>query len=297
MIDTVSVNGRWARVRVSGDESLPTLLLLHGITRSLEDWDPVFDALGGSGPDTCPEYRMIAPDLPGYGWSAPHPDGAGLAALADGAAEVLAALRVRGPVHVVGNSLGGAVTMTLLARHPDLVATMTLVDPAGFGKQVTPMLRLFGVPLLGKLIATIPSPLNAWVSERLIFADKSFATRARRDHAMAIARETDAGLTAWKTAGELGSVLHGVRPQWREELHRAIAPTPRPTLVMWGDQDRILPASHLLNVHPLMPHAETVMIPGVGHMPQLECTPEFTALLTEFLGRNAIPQLPRAASH
>ena len=77
MTRSIPVRGRWVRVRESGDASLPTLLLLHGITRSLEDWDPTFEALEG-------EYRLIAPDLAGYGWSAPHPDGAGLAALAIG---------------------------------------------------------------------------------------------------------------------------------------------------------------------------------------------------------------------
>ncbi|KXO96738.1 Lipase 1 precursor [Tsukamurella tyrosinosolvens] len=289
MTRSIPVRGRWVRVRESGDASLPTLLLLHGITRSLEDWDPTFEALEG-------EYHLIAPDLAGYGWSAPHPDGAGLAALADGVAETLAALNVAGPVHVAGNSLGGAVTMTLLARHPELVASMTLVDPAGFGKEVTPLLRLLGVPVLGKLIATTPSRPGAIVQERLIFADKSYATRARIDHAMAIARETDAGLTAWKTADALGSVLGGVRQDWRDELHRTIARTPRPTMVLWGSRDKVLPPAHLDNARALIPHAETHLIPGVGHMPQLECTREFAALITSFLQRNPVAELPKAAS-
>ncbi|GAA1087101.1 alpha/beta fold hydrolase [Tsukamurella spumae] len=120
MISRIPVRGRWVRVRTSGDASLPTLVLLHGITRSLEDWDPTFEALNG-------QYRLIAPDLSGYGWSAPHPDGAGLAALARGVGELLDTLEVSGPVHVAGNSLGGAVTMTLLAQRPELVASMTLV--------------------------------------------------------------------------------------------------------------------------------------------------------------------------
>lgn len=289
MIRSIPVNGRWVRVRVSGDEALPTLLLLHGITRSLEDWDPTFEALEG-------EYRLIAPDLSGYGWSAPHPDGAGLAALARGVAELLDSLSITEPVHVAGNSLGGAVAMTLLAQRPELVASMTLVDPAGFGKEVTPLLRLLGIPVLGKLIATTASRPGAIVQERLIFADKSFATRARIDHAMAIARETDAGLTAWKTADSLGSVLRGVRQDWRDELHRTIAKTPRPTLVLWGDADRVLPPSQLDNARKLMPHAETHLIPGVGHMPQIECTREFAALLTSFLQRHADVELPKAAS-
>lgn len=286
---SIPVNGRWVRVRVAGDESLPTLVLLHGITRSLEDWDPTFDALEG-------EYRLIAPDLAGYGWSAPHPDGATLAALARGVAETLEALGVTEPVHVAGNSLGGAVTMTLLAQRPELVATMTLADPAGFGKEVTPLLRLLGIPVLGKIMATTPSRPSAILQERLIFADKSLATRARIDHAMAIARETDAGLTAWKTADSLGTVFGGVRQDWRDDLHRTIAKTPRPTMVLWGDRDLILPPKHLDAARTLLPHAETHLLPGIGHMPQLECPREFASLITDFLQRNPIAELPKAAS-
>lgn len=289
MISTIAVNGRWARVRVEGDESKPTVLLLHGITRSLEDWDPQFESLSG-------DFRLIATDLPGYGWSAPHPDGAGLPALARGVGETLDALKVTGPVHVVGNSLGGAVTMTLLTQRPEQVATITLVDSAGFGKEVTPLLRLLGLPLIGKLMATTPSRLSAIIQERLIFADKSFATRARIDHAMKIARETDAGLTTWRTADSLGSVLGGVQQEWRDELQATIAKTPRPTMVLWGDRDKILPPKHLSAARALIPHAEGHLIPGVGHMPQLECAPEFDALLTDFLERNATPELRRVAS-
>lgn len=289
MIRRIPVRGRWMRVRTSGDPSLPTLLLLHGITRSLEDWDPTFSALDG-------QYRLIAPDLPGYGWSAPHPDGAGLDALAGGVGELLDELDVTGPLHVAGNSLGGAVTMTLLAQRPEQVATMTLVDPAGFGSEVTPLLRLLGVPVVGKIIATNPNRLGAIMQERLIFADTSFATRARIDHAMAIARETDAGLTAWRTGHELGSVLGGVDEGWRDSLHATIAQTPRPTMVLWGDKDQILPPKHLDAARTLLPHAESHLLPGIGHMPQLECAPEFAALITDFLDRNALEQVPLAAS-
>ncbi|WP_040766560.1 alpha/beta fold hydrolase [Tsukamurella sp. 1534] len=285
----ITVNGRWARVRTAGDESLPTVLLLHGITRSLEDWDPQFDSLAG-------QYHLVATDLPGYGWSAPHPDGAGLDALARGVGETLDALNITGPVHVVGNSLGGAVTMTLLAQRPDQVAAITLVDPAGFGKEVTPLLRVLGIPVLGRILATTASRPSAILQERLIFADKSFATRARIDHALAIARETEAGLTAWRTADLLGSIRHGIEQAWRDELHARIAKTPRPTLVLWGDRDRVLPPSHLSAARMLMPHAEGHLIPGVGHMPQLECAERFNELLTDFLDRNAATDLPRAAS-
>lgn len=279
---TMVVDGRWARVRVAGDPTRPTLLLLHGITRSLEDWDPVFDRLAD-------RYHLIAVDLPGYGWSAPHPDGAGLAALADGVAQTLAALGVDRPAHVVGNSLGGAVTMTLLARHPERVASMTLVDSAGFGRSVTPLLRVLGIPVLGKVLATRINLPSAWLQERLIFADGAHVTRRRLRHAMAIGRETEAGLTAWRTVDQLGTVRGGIKSQWRTELNEQVRALPRPTLVTWGGRDRVLPTSHVDNVRRYLPQARIHLFPDVGHMPQLECPGEFSGVLDEFVGSLTAP--------
>ncbi len=271
--------GRRVRVRVAGDPDKQPVVLLHGITRSLEDWDPLFERLAG-------EFRLIAPDLAGYGWSAPHPAGAGLAALAEGVGQTLDALGETRSVHVVGNSLGGAVTLTLATQRPQQVATTTLVDAAGFGHEVTPLLRTLGVPGLGRRLATHTNRASAVLQERLIFADPALATRARVNHALAIGRTTDAGLTAWRTARELGSPRVGVRPEWRASLLDAVGAAPRPTLAVWGDRDRVLPAKHLENLRRALPHAETHLLPGIGHMPQLESPDEFAALLADFLRRH-----------
>ncbi|WP_072845253.1 alpha/beta fold hydrolase [Rhodococcus tukisamuensis] len=58
---------------------------------------------------------------------------------------------------------------------------------------------------------------------------------------------------------------------------------PRPTLVMWGERDRVQPAHHLVAARSMYPHAETHLFPGVGHMPQLECPDDFAALVSAFL--------------
>lgn len=288
-IRTIAVNGRWARVRVAGDPANPTVVLLHGITRSLEDWDDVVGPL-------AEQFQVIVPDLPGYGWSSPHPGGAGLEALANGVGELLDTLGVRGPIHVAGNSLGGAVTMTLLTQRPTQVASMTLADPAGFGTEVTPLLRLLGIPLLGRIIATTASLPSAIIQERLIYADKSFATRKRVDHALKIARETDAGMTAWRTAGILGAVLTGISAQWRTELLSKVAKNPVPTLVLWGDRDKVLPPKQLDAARAALPDAQTHLIPGVGHMPQIECAPQFVALFSDFVAQHASSEQRSAVS-
>ena len=98
-------------MRVQGDAANPPVLLLHGISRSLEDWSAQFMLLAA-------KYRVIGLDLPGFGFSERKPEPATLIALADGVAETLDALSEHRPCHVIGNSLGGAVGVQTAGRPP-----------------------------------------------------------------------------------------------------------------------------------------------------------------------------------
>jgi pimeloyl-ACP methyl ester carboxylesterase len=119
--------------------------------------------------------------------------------------------------------------------------------------------------------------------ERSIFADRSLASRQRIEHAVAIGRQPDSGVVMREIAGELATG-RGVKDDWRAELSSAAVQHPRPTLVIWGDRDRVLPAHHLETAQRLMPHAKTHLFSGIGHMPQIECPDEFADLVLEFFG-------------
>ncbi|MGV0991231.1 MAG: alpha/beta fold hydrolase [Mycobacterium sp.] len=271
------VDGRRVRVRVDGDPSHPPVLLVHGIGRSLEDWDPQYERLAAG-------HRVIAVDVPGFGFS-DRPDGPiTLSAFAKG---VLGAVDVLGetrPLHVVGNSLGGAIAMQILANRPERVASLALIDPAGFGSEVTMLLRMLTLPVIGPLSTRRPTRASAKLLERTIFADPALATKARIDHALAIGGQPHTGAVMRETAVHLGTA-RGVRPGWRRQLAAFAAQHPRPTLVMWGDRDRVLPAHHLDEARRVFPHAETHLLPGIGHMPQIECPDEFADLMLPFLAK------------
>lgn len=271
----VDVDGRRTRVRIEGDRTSTPVLLLHGLGRSLEDWGPQYSLLAQS-------YRVIALDIPGFGFSERDPAPTTLEVLARGVAQTLDALDETRAVHVVGNSLGGAVAMQLLVRAPERVASLTLVDSAGFGAQVSPLLRLLTIPGLGRLIARNTTPSGARLLERTIFADSALVTDTRIDHAMAIADQPDSGQVTYEIARVLAN-WRAIRPQWRSDLLSAVTADPRPTLIVWGEQDRVLPAHHLNAVAELMPYASTQLLSGAGHAPQIERPGEFAAVLTSFL--------------
>lgn len=274
-LTSVTVRGARIRVRTSGDPAAPPVLLLHGIGRSLEDWDAQHERLS----DT---YRVISTDLAGFGLSDRLPGPATLEQLADGAVGVLDAIGERRPVHLMGNSLGGAVSMLVLTRAPERVATLTLVDAAGFGSEVTVALRVLGIPFVGARLLTRIDRAAARRTERAIFLDDAFVTEARISFALEVAGRAEQAAVFADIAKELGTV-RGVRPQWRAALLAEVARHPRPTLVVWGERDIVLPPQHLRAALAAIPHARSHVFARCGHMPQIERADGFAALARTFL--------------
>ncbi|MBW0101115.1 alpha/beta fold hydrolase [Pseudonocardia sp. KRD291] len=272
---TVTVRGARIRVRTSGDPAAPPVLLLHGIGRSLEDWDAQHERLSGT-------HRVISTDLAGFGLSDRLPGPATFEQLADGAVGVLDAIGERRPVHLMGNSLGGAVAMLVLTRAPERVATLTLVDAAGFGSEVTVALRVLGIPFVGARLLTRIDRAAARRTERAIFLDDAFVTEERVSFALEVAARADQAAVFADIARELGTV-RGVRPQWRAALLAEVARRPRPTLAVWGERDIILPGHHLRAALAAIPHARSHVFARCGHMPQIERADAFADLALTFL--------------
>jgi 2-hydroxymuconate-semialdehyde hydrolase len=273
----LNVRGTRIRVHETGDPAAPPVVLLHGIGRSLEDWSLQHPLLSG-------EYRVISLDMPGCGLSERFAVPTTLDVLAGGVWESLDALGETRPAHLMGNSLGGAVAMTMLAGHPDRVATLTLVNSAGFGKQVTVALRLLAVPGLGRRLLSGVNARTAPRMERQIFADRALVTPERIEMAIKVARQPDFAPVYLEIAKALGG-LRGVAAPWRTDLLRRVSEHVKPTMIMWGDRDAILPSAHLAAARAAFPHARAHLFPNTGHMPQIERPEEFASLVRPVLAK------------
>jgi 2-hydroxymuconate-semialdehyde hydrolase len=271
------VNVRGARIRYheSGDPAAPPVVLLHGIGRSLEDWAPQHPLLGD-------DHRVISIDLPGFGLSQRLPEHTTLPALARGVWATLDAIGETRPVHLMGNSLGGALSMQMVVEEPARVSTLTLVNSAGFGKEVTFALRMLAIPGMGRPLLGRIDQLTAPQVERTLFASSTMVTAERVAMAIKVARQPDFATVYLEIARELGG-FWGVAAQWRAELLPRVASLAKPTLLVWGDRDRILPVSHLEAARLAFPAAQWHLFPRTGHMPQLERPEEFAALVRKLL--------------
>ena len=275
----ISVGGRRVRYAVSG--AGPSVVMLHGIGRSLEDWSEQHELLAD-------RFRVYSVDLAGFGGSEPLTEPSTLPALAGFVEGFLDAVGVADPVHLVGNSLGGAVAMQVAVQAPHRVASLVLVDSAGFGREVTLTLRLLAIRPLGRLLLRRPSRLGARQVERSLFDDPALATDARIDHAYRLAQRPHAARVLLETGRNLGT-LRGVRPEWRQRLLKAVAEHGQTfwydielEVGEWGSNDRILPAKHLNAAAARLPHAQTHLFEDTGHMPQIERARAFSDLVTDF---------------
>ena len=271
----VEVHGARIRTETSGDPEAPPVVLLHGIARSLEDWAPQHERLAD-------EYRVISVDLPGFGLSDALPGPPSLDGLAAGVEDTLAVLGVDRPVHLMGNSLGGAVAMRMLCRDPDVARSLTLVASAGFGREVTLALRVLAIPGLGRRLMRRFDRRASVQVERSLFVDRALVTDERVEFGLRVAARPEYAAHFLTTAKSLGG-WRGVHPKWRAELLSRVCEIDPPTLVVWGDKDLILPATHLEAARAALPHAEFHLFPRTGHMPQIERPDEFAALVKKFL--------------
>ncbi|MGV9801380.1 alpha/beta fold hydrolase [Mycobacterium sp. NPDC003449] len=272
----VEVEGRRARVRVEGEPDRTPILMLHGIARSLEDWEPQFTRYRDAG------FRVIAVDLPGSGFSDRLPGKTALPGLAQGVVATLDAMGEVRPAHVVGSSLGGACALQILTMAPDRVASLILVGSAGFGAEVHPVLRMMATPIIGRLAARYPTRASARMIEETLYVDKSLVTDEAIDLALLLARVPGSGEVFHETARSLATI-RGTRPEWRNKLLAGVLKHPRLTLIVWGDGDRVLPSTQMDVAHRIFPHAQAHLLEGVGHLPQLEAPDQFAQITLDFV--------------
>jgi pimeloyl-ACP methyl ester carboxylesterase len=251
------------------------LVLLHGVGTSRVVWRRVVPLLA--------EERLVAaPDLPGFGSSPPAGPGFVLDAVVDTLAEALRA-RLAAPFDLLGNSLGGAVACVLAARRPELVRRLVLAAPAGFA------------PLPGPLPALTGRAGSTLIAARRVAGPPLAGSAAGRRLALlgmvAEPGRVEASDARATLRGSTGSsrIAQAIAAVTRADLRPLLAGLATPCGFMWGDRDRVVPVSSLVELRSLVPAAPAEVIRGVGHVPQLERPAEFAAAVGRLLDSITAP--------
>lgn len=260
------VLGQRLRMLDTGPRDAPPLILLHGFGSSLDTWEPWGKALSG-------RYRVIRLDLPGFGLTGPDPTGdysdartlAVVAALMDQLALPRATF--------IGNSLGGRFAWEFAAQYPRRVDKLVLISPDGFASPGFEYGKAPEVPLLLELMP--------WVGPRALIRANLAPAWAHPD------KLPDAVLERYRDMLLAPGVRRAILDRTRQTV--LADPTTRlrritaPTLLLWGDQDAMIPVANAQDYLRLMPDAHLVQLRGMGHVPFEESPNAALPALERFL--------------
>jgi pimeloyl-ACP methyl ester carboxylesterase len=272
----VELHGDRIAYRAAGDDRGPeTLLLIHGMAGSSATWRNVIPKLAAN-------YRVVAPDLLGHGLSAKPRGDYSLGAFAVWLRDLLDQLGIPRAT-VVGQSLGGGIAMQFAYQHRDRCDRVVLIGSGGLGPELNWMLRLLSAPGAEFLLpALAPKPVldagntvRAW----LISAGLRSPRGAEIWSAYSSLSDADSRHAFLRT---LRSVVD-YRGQAVSALNRLHMTAQLPVMLVWGDDDRIIPVAHGHAAHQAVPGSRLEILPGIGHFPHVEAPDQVTELLADFI--------------
>jgi pimeloyl-ACP methyl ester carboxylesterase len=274
---TVEVAGRELNVIDSGGDG-PPLLLIHGLGGVWQNWLLTIPALMDS-------FRVVAPDLPGFGGSEMPVGRISIQGYARVVDELCSALGIDCPI-VVGNSMGGFIGAELALAFPTRVQKLVLVSAAGL--SVASMKK---EPLLtaGRLLSLGTTRAGTQASElikrpRLRRAFLQFVVRYPEKLSVPLASELVRGGASPGLVGGLDAIL-------TYKIRERLSEIEVPTLIVWGRNDILVPVSDAAEFERLIgDNAHAVIFEDTGHLPMIERPSRFNALLADFIAGSEPPE-------
>ena len=239
------------------------IFLIHGSNSSLQTWEPLVALLGE-------KYRLISLDLFGHGLTGPNPTGS-----YDTESHIAEAVKVLDAVGVdqaywVGNSMGGWLTWRAGLSVPERTAGLALIDASG--AQVEEKGQVY----LGARLA------QSWIGQMLLpEITPRFLVKSSLEESVARPERLSEELVDryWELLrfpGNRQASLDRARTPRQPEKWADVGSLEMPVLLLWGEQDKVIPVSHAKAFASAIPETKLIIYPDVGHLP-MEETPEQVA--------------------
>src|SRR5665213_45071 len=263
-------DGARAHVRDQGLKSDPVLVLVHGSNASLFTWEPWVQRLGNS-------FRIVSMDMPGHGLTGAVPNNDySQEGMVKFVAEVADKLGLQ-KFAIADNSMGGGVVARFAEEHPDRVSALILVDaggePSKMGDKVPLVFKLARTPVLNKVL--------------LYITPRSLVTEGLNDAIVHKEIITDRMIdTYWELARMEGSrAANGIRfaLPFTNDVKAHIADIKAPTLILWGEQDHLIPVEAAHEFAKDIPGSKLIIYPATGHIPHEEVADRSAADVRAFL--------------
>ena len=283
----VTLHGHRVVYRVAGDPSLPVVLLVHGITSSSATWNPVIPAL-------AKRAHVIAPDLLGHGESDKPRTDYSLGAFASGLRDLLEHLGHE-RVTIVGHSLGGGVALQFSYQYHEYCERVVLVDSGGLGREVSPALRAatlpgaeFVLPVIAHRRVLDAGVAAAGLLRRLPMRVRPSVVEVGRGYAsLADSPARTAFVHTLRSVVEPG----GQRVNASDRLYLGEG---RPTLIVWGALDTVIPVTHAHAAHAAIPGSALEIFEQSRHFPHMDEPARFARVLLHFLDSTEPVPIDRA---
>lgn len=259
---SVTVFGAKIRYLEAGDAAKPTVILLHGLGAQAESWTANIAPLAA-------QFRVIVPDQVGFGKSDKPFLKYRVGTYADFLDKFMAELKIE-KAHLAGNSLGGWVAALTAIKYPNRVEKIVLADAAGLMPPMIEFERIY------QLNNSTRDEVRA--NLKLIFASSAFHNEALVDQFMTQRIATNDGYT-------INALIESIKRK-EDFLDNRLGEIKKPTLIIWGRQDGLLPLADGEKFKKGIAGSELTIFENCGHVPQFEKAADFNKAVLEFLGKN-----------
>ena len=265
-------NGK-VRYELAGPESAELVVLVHGLIGHMHVWDYQFKFLLEKG------YRVLRFDLYGRGFServkGEHGGELFMAQLTD----LIKYLNIDRKFHLVGLSMGGAISTRFASHHPEKLKSIFLVDCYGIPTPNDPGIKVVQPKLIGEaLIGTFGGAILRRAPIKGVYDKKKHAGFAKWFSAPLVIKGSKRALLSTLR----NFMLENHVPHYERLNHLNV-----PKLILWGKEDAVLPFEYGKKIHALMPNARFEFFEKCGHVPQFEEPEKFNDLTYQWLKEHA----------
>lgn len=266
------------------------MVLIHGVAGPAAQWAPVISSLAQA-------HTVIAPDLVGHGESAKPRGDYALGAHASGIRDLLIGLNIK-RASIIGHSLGGGIAMQFAYQFPERCERLVLVSSGGLGDEVHALLRAATLPGSEFVLPFVAHPRTVTAALLVPRALGRLGLRTGPD-----LTEMARGYQSLSTAEARNAFLHTVRAvidptgQRINASDRLYLASHIPSMIIWGQRDRIIPVEHAYAAHRGMPGSRLEIFDQAGHFPQLNDPPRFARVLEEFIDHTRPAKLTADSMH